>query len=69
MYKEETEKNSVIVTRSSRRRKIAHDQKIRQKAFELYMKRNGSEGSELDDWLKAEEEINRIEEERYSLDF
>jgi hypothetical protein len=30
---------------------------IRQRAFELYQERGREEGHELDDWLRAEEEI------------
>jgi hypothetical protein len=31
--------------------------KVRQRAFELYQERGSEEGRELDDWLRAEEEI------------
>lgn len=30
---------------------------IRQRAFELYQERGGEDGHELEDWLRAEEEI------------
>jgi len=33
------------------------DRQIRQRAYELYAQRGGGEGRELDDWLRAEEEI------------
>jgi len=33
------------------------DRRIRQRAYELYAQRGGGEGRELDDWLRAEEEI------------
>ena len=34
------------------------DRRIRQRAYELYAQRGGGEGRELDDWLRAEEEIS-----------
>jgi hypothetical protein len=34
------------------------DRQIRQRAYELYAQRGGGEGRELDDWLRAEEEIS-----------
>jgi len=33
------------------------EERIRQRANELYVERGNQFGSELDDWLKAEEEI------------
>ena len=33
------------------------EDKIRQRAYELFEARGGAEGHELDDWLRAEEEI------------
>ena len=33
------------------------EHQIRQRAYELYAQRGGGEGRELDDWLRAEEEI------------
>ena len=30
---------------------------IRRRAFELFQKRNGSGGSDLDDWLQAERDV------------
>lgn len=33
------------------------DFQIRQRAFELYQERGGADGHELDDWLRAKEEI------------
>lgn len=35
--------------------KVEHQ--IRQRAYELYAQRGGEEGQELEDWLRAEEEI------------
>ena len=33
------------------------EEKIRQRAYELYEARGGQEGHDLDDWLQAEAEI------------
>jgi len=39
------------------------EERIRQRAHELYVERGNESGSELDDWLQAEEEILRAKEE------
>ena len=39
------------------------EERIRRRAYELYVLRGNRSGSELDDWLQAEEEIRRAEEE------
>ena len=33
------------------------EERIRARAHEIYLERNGQDGSELDDWLQAEAEI------------
>ena len=33
------------------------EERIRQRAYELYVDRGNESGSDLDDWLQAEEEI------------
>jgi len=33
------------------------EQKIRQRAYEIYLKRGGQPGSELEDWMQAEREL------------
>ena len=33
------------------------EQEIRQRAYEIYLKRGGQPGSELEDWLQAEREL------------
>jgi hypothetical protein len=38
------------------------EERIRRRAYELYIQRDSQSGSELDDWLQAEEEILRAEE-------
>jgi hypothetical protein len=38
------------------------DEQIRHRAFELYLARGGTHGTELQDWLRAEEEIVKARE-------
>ena len=39
------------------------DQKIRSKAYELYLKRGAYHGNDMEDWFKAEKEVKK----EYSL--
>ena len=39
------------------------EERIRMRAYQLYVERGNESGSELDDWLQAEEEIAAAEEE------
>ena len=39
------------------------EERIRRRAYELYVQRGNESGLELDDWLQAEEEIRRAQEE------
>jgi hypothetical protein len=39
------------------------EEQIRRRAYELYVERGNESGSDLDDWLQAEEEIFRAREE------
>ena len=41
---------------------IPIDQRIRQRAYELYVQRGQADGHDLDDWLQAECEIKATEE-------
>jgi len=43
---------------------LSLEERIRQRAYELYIQRGNESGSELDDWFQAEEEIRRAEEQR-----
>jgi len=36
---------------------LSLEERIRRRAYELYVQRGDQSGSELDDWLQAEEEI------------
>ena len=39
------------------------EERIRRRAYELYVDRGNQSGSELDDWLQAEEEILQAQDE------
>ena len=39
------------------------EERIRRRAYELYVLQGNQSGSELDDWLQAEEEIRSAEEQ------
>jgi hypothetical protein len=39
------------------------EERIRRRAYELYVERGNQSGSELDDWLQAEDEVCRAQEE------
>ena len=49
--------------RKSETEELPIEERIRQRAYELYVQRGNESGSELDDWLQAEEEVQRAEEE------
>ena len=38
------------------------EERIRRRAYELYLRRDDQPGSEVDDWLQAEEEVRRAQE-------
>lgn len=40
---------------------VSLEERIRRRAYELYVQRGKQSGSELDDWLQAEQEILRAE--------
>jgi hypothetical protein len=39
------------------------EERIRRRAYELYVQRGNQSGSEIDDWLQAEKEIRRAQEQ------
>ena len=41
------------------------EEQVRLRAHELYIERGNESGSELDDWLQAEEELSAAQEERF----
>jgi hypothetical protein len=42
---------------------ISLEERIRRRAYELYVERGNQSGSELGDWLQAKEEMRRAKEE------
>jgi hypothetical protein len=40
------------------------EEQIRQRAHQIYLQRNGRDGSELDDWLQAEAELQPHDKEQ-----
>ena len=42
---------------------LSLEERIRLRAHELHIQRGSQSGSELDDWLQAEEEIRRAKEQ------
>ena len=42
--------------------RLSLEERIQRRPYELYVERGSKSGSELDDWLQAEEEIRRAEE-------
>jgi hypothetical protein len=45
------------------------EEQIRRRAYELYVERGSESGSELDDWLRAEEEIRSILEQEQEAEY
>jgi len=43
------------------------EERVQRRAYELYALRGNESGSELDDWLQAEEEIRAAEEGKLKL--
>ena len=43
--------------------RLSLEERIQRRAYELYVLRGNQSGSELDDWLQAEEEIRRAKEQ------
>jgi hypothetical protein len=39
------------------------EERIRRRAYELYVDRGNQSGSEADDWLQAEEEVRHAQEQ------
>ena len=44
--------------------KLPLEERIRLRAYELYVQRGNESGSEFEDWLQAEEEIQTAEEQK-----
>ena len=42
---------------------LSLEERIRERAFELYVRRGNQSGSEIDDWLQAEGEMRQAQEQ------
>jgi hypothetical protein len=45
------------------------EERIRRRAYELYVERGNQSGSELDDWVQAEEEVLQAQEQPSTTDW
>jgi len=43
--------------------RLSLEERVQRRAYELYVLRGNQSGSEIDDWLQAEEEIRRVQEQ------
>jgi hypothetical protein len=46
-----------VVPKKAKMKPVVLEEQIRQRAHAIYLERGSMEGSELDDWLRAEQEI------------
>ncbi|MGC2673466.1 MAG: DUF2934 domain-containing protein [Candidatus Acidiferrum sp.] len=44
-------------SKSPSAKKLSPQQKIAQRAYEIYLERNGAPGNPLEDWVRAEREV------------
>jgi Protein of unknown function (DUF2934) len=55
------------IEEEERRRRVPTSEEIRQRAFEIYIERGRIHGSDLDDWMQAERELQeKIQGDRKS---
>jgi hypothetical protein len=47
-----------VVPAPARPRRVATPEQVARRAYELYRTRGGTDGSDLEDWLQAERELN-----------
>lgn len=47
---------------------LSLEERVRRRAYELYVQQGSRSGSEVDDWLQAEEEIQRAQEQALDQD-
>jgi hypothetical protein len=45
------------------------EERIQRRAYELYVERGNQSGSELDDWLQAEEEVLQAQKQPWATDW
>jgi hypothetical protein len=48
---------SPVKSKSLSTKKLSPEQKIAQRAYEIYLERNGAPGNPLEDWVRAEREL------------
>jgi hypothetical protein len=58
-----TPKKGAAPKKGVEKQSIPLEEQIRRRAHEIYLQRGGQDGSELDDWLRAEAEFRQAEEE------
>jgi hypothetical protein len=46
---------------------LSLEERVETRAYELYVLRGNESGSEMDDWLQAEDEVRDAEEQRAKL--
>ena len=46
---------------------VSLEERIKQRAYDLYVSRGNQSGSELDEWLQAEQEIQTGEEQFFGV--
>ncbi len=59
MKRTETTKYDARVTSASNKSVKIPEQKIRERAFEIYLHRRGNGGDALEDWFRAENEFRQ----------
>jgi hypothetical protein len=48
---------AIAIPKKNQPQALPLEEQIRQRAYEIYVQRDGQDGSELDDWLHAEAEL------------
>ncbi len=51
-------------TNPPREAQLTTEQRVQQRAYDLYMKRGQKPGHELEDWLQAEREVRKEHEQK-----
>lgn len=52
----------MALPRRLRNATVSHEERIRRRAYELYVARGSEPGRALDDWLQAEGEVQAVED-------
>lgn len=56
---------ATVRPKKSEPKSVPLEERIRLRAYEIYLQREGQDGSALDDWLQAETEITHTIEQNY----